>query len=182
MPPFDGRVLVRPPFSDAEFTATKWDSSADKARFANALCRFIAEDFPEKRWTQKLYRRLSLTYGMIAHYDSCGFWAEYFTGTEGKITFLQDLLSYPCYGQPDHTYCDVERAVAARLRQSGILPAYRALRLAEIEASERAVLARLRSKYDGAPAVTPPPALVMRPITPAHRRTSAAPEEQSSLL
>src|SRR5271165_4065082 len=41
MPVIDTRTLVRPAFEAAQFTATKWDSAADKADFANALCRFI---------------------------------------------------------------------------------------------------------------------------------------------
>src|SRR5271157_3601827 len=42
MPVIDTGTLVRPAFEAAQFTATKWDSAADKADFANALCRFIA--------------------------------------------------------------------------------------------------------------------------------------------
>src|SRR5271166_2482106 len=42
MPVIDTGTLVRPAFEAAQFTATKWDSAADKADFASALCRFIA--------------------------------------------------------------------------------------------------------------------------------------------
>ncbi len=37
----DIRALVRPGFEAARFTGTKWDTAADKAAFANDLCRFI---------------------------------------------------------------------------------------------------------------------------------------------
>jgi len=62
---FDTRALTRPLFIDAEFTATKWDRAAEKAAFANALCCFIGADFKESLFTQKLYRRLALTFGHI---------------------------------------------------------------------------------------------------------------------
>jgi len=64
---FDTSALTRPLFTDAEFTATKWNSAAQKAAFANALCRFIAADFRESLFTQNLYRRLALSFGHIAH-------------------------------------------------------------------------------------------------------------------
>jgi len=57
---FDTRALTRPLFTDADFTATKWDGAAEKAAFANALCRFISADFRESLFTQRLYRRLEV--------------------------------------------------------------------------------------------------------------------------
>ena len=39
---FDTRALARPLFTDADFIATKWDGAAEKAAFANALCRFMS--------------------------------------------------------------------------------------------------------------------------------------------
>ena len=56
---FDTGALVRPAFDPAEFTATKWETGADKAGFANGLCRFIAADFKLTLFTDKLYRRLA---------------------------------------------------------------------------------------------------------------------------
>ena len=91
-------------------------------------------------WTQRLYRRLSLTFGHIAHYNSHGFWGEFFDNLQGKVAFLEQTLTYPCYCQPDHTYCDVERAVQSRLHAAKTLATYRALRAAEIEGAERALL------------------------------------------
>jgi hypothetical protein len=36
------RTLTTPAFTAAEFTPTQWDSAEDKAKFANALMKFIA--------------------------------------------------------------------------------------------------------------------------------------------
>ena len=62
------RALTTPAFTAAEFTATNWDSADDKAKFANALMKFIANEFPRQSFTKSLYRRLSNTFGHIANY------------------------------------------------------------------------------------------------------------------
>ena len=141
-----GPSLTHPLFTDANFTPTKFETGGDKAWFANTLCRFIARDVAKTMWTQRLYRRLSLTFGHIAHYNSHGLWGEFFDNLQGKIAFLEQTLTYPCYGQPDHSYCDVERAVQSRLDAAKTLATYRALRAAEIEGAERALLTCLREK------------------------------------
>jgi hypothetical protein len=173
---------VRPLFIEDDFTATKWDTPADKAWFANALCKFISLDFQPSLWTKRLYRRLSLCFGHIAHYSDTGFWDVFFRDTQGKLDFLDEALRYRCYGDPTHTYSDTERAIQARLRRSGIVPAYQALRAAEIEAAERAVLARLRVKYEGVPL---PPAAFHQASSlppPQRGRRNNPPPGQATLL
>ena len=59
----DTGALVRPAFTAADFTATKWDTSENRAKFANNLCRFIASDFKTTMFTDKLYRRLAMMFG-----------------------------------------------------------------------------------------------------------------------
>ena len=63
------RALTTPAFTPEEFTATQWSAAADKAKFANALMTFIANEFPRRSFTKSLYQRLSNTFGHIAHYD-----------------------------------------------------------------------------------------------------------------
>jgi hypothetical protein len=55
-------------FQSESFTATKWSTAEQKAKFANQLMTFIAADFPENKFTKALYNRLSQCFGMIAHY------------------------------------------------------------------------------------------------------------------
>jgi hypothetical protein len=50
------------------FTPTQWDTAETKLKFANHLLNFIAADFPEAKFTQQFYNRLSMTFGHIAHY------------------------------------------------------------------------------------------------------------------
>ena len=176
-----GPSLTHPLFTAADFTPTRFDTGGDKAWFANTLCRFIARDFPEALWTQRLYRRLSLTCGHIAHCNSHGFWAEFFAGLQGKVAFLEQTLAHPCHGQPGYTYCDVERTVQSRLHAANILATYRALRAAEIEGAERALLTRLREKYEGVPRTRAAELPTLRPpAPPSPRRNGAA--EQPGLL
>jgi len=141
---FDTSALVRPLFTDAELTATKWDNAAEKAASANALCRFMSADFRESLFTQKLYRRLALTFGHIAH--------------------------------------DAERAVLPRLRKSNLLEAYRALRAAEVEGAERALLAKLREKHEGAPASSQTSAPILHPGGPPKTRRSGQQSGQTGLF
>jgi hypothetical protein len=179
---FDTGALLRPAFDAAEFIATKWDGPADKAAFANTLCRFMAADFKQSLWTKTLYRRLSLTFGHIAHTDSSGFYGTFFENLQGKVEFLEQTSSYGCYSDPEYTYCDVERAVIKRLTACHLLGAYRAMRAAEREGAEREMLRRLQQKYDSgtAPQVAPKPILHPGPAPVlSHRRK---PAEQPSLI
>jgi hypothetical protein len=145
------RRLTQPPFEAGAFTATAFSSAADKAVFANALVRFLAKDCPESGFTKKLYHRLSLCFGHIAHYNKDGFYGNFFTDTGGKLEFVHQTLEWPAYGSPDYTYCDVERAVAARVRSSGLLLELQSRRMDEVETAERAALTRLKAKYEAVP-------------------------------
>jgi hypothetical protein len=62
------RALTTPPFLAIEFAPTQWDGAYEKAKFANTLVRFIADDFPRSSFQKGFYRRLSNTFGHIAHY------------------------------------------------------------------------------------------------------------------
>jgi hypothetical protein len=42
------RALTIPAFTAAEFTPTQWARAEDKAKFANALMKFIANEFPRR--------------------------------------------------------------------------------------------------------------------------------------
>jgi hypothetical protein len=136
-----------PPLRAEDFTAIRFNDDAAKAAFGNQLLAFIAEDFPRKRFTLKFYRVLCQHFGMIAHYDVHGFWAEYFTSTTDKLRFLEELTAHPCWGDPAFTFSDLERAVIARLRSAGLVARLRATLARESEAGERALLNRLQARY-----------------------------------
>lgn len=135
-------------FAADQFTPTQWDSADDKAWFANQFVRFVQSDFDERHFTDRFYRRLSNTFGHIAHYNRHGFWSEFFETTADKLRFLEITLQHPCYGDPGWTYSDVERLLQGWLRRKGALETYRERVGAEREAVERAQYERLKAKFE----------------------------------
>lgn len=150
--------LRRPPLDPADLTATPWDDAQAKARMGNALLSFIARGMPRSAFTKPLYRRLSMMFGFIACYNQHGFWGTHFGTTGARAVFLEQIVTWPCWGSPDATWCDVEREIAERVRSQGLVAAYRQATLREDEHSERATLARLLTKYGpSAPKPMQPP-------------------------
>lgn len=134
-------------FTADRFTPTKWDSADTKAAFARQFIKFVQADFAKNKFPKTFYQRLSMTFGHIAHYNQGGFFETFFTTTGGKVRFLRMTLAHPCYGDASWTYSDVERALQTWLRENDILSQYEQRLAEEIEAEERAALARLRGKY-----------------------------------
>lgn len=144
--------LRLPLFEDGRFTATKFQSSADKAKFANHLLRFMAAGFPQASFNKSFYSRLSMCFSHIAHYDQHGFWNNFFTSTEGRIEFIDQTLRGGGYGDPAWTFSDVELAVRKRVKEARMMEAYRQARAAEIVGAERELLRRLKAQYEPEPA------------------------------
>jgi hypothetical protein len=142
------RALTTPAFVAADFVPTQWDTSERKAKFANALLTFIARDFPRSKFHENFYRRLSNTFGHIAHYDSAGFYERFFLSAEDKLAFLEQCVTWPCHGDPIFTYSDVERAVGARLRKSQVLAILSSQITVERRRRELALLSELKARYE----------------------------------
>ena len=98
------------------------------------------------------------------------------------MAFLEETLAWVPCGHPSHTFCDVERAVLARLRKSNLFDAYRALRAAEFEGAERVLLAKLREKYEGTPRPSQTSAPILHPGAPPKTRRGGQQSEQTSLF
>ena len=153
MGPVTGLVYQRHPAES--FTPTKWSTADEKAKFANHLMAFIAADFPESKFAKALYSRLYQCFGFIAHYDKVGFFAEFFICTEDKLRFLRCLAECHCYGSPEFTFSDVERAISAEIRTMNYVDAYEARLARETETRERQQLAALQAKYLGSSEASP---------------------------
>lgn len=154
-------------FEPSIFVSTQFSTTEDKASFANHLLQFIAEDFSKSKFTEKLYRRLSNTFGFIAHYDRDGFWHTYFEDTDGKIAFLWQIVRHPCYGDATCTYSDVEQVVRRTLIEARTLEYYEGAKLVEDDEEEREQLAVLKAKYEGSGlAATPSPLIARHPPLP----------------
>lgn len=135
-------------FQAAQFTPTKYDSAADKAKFANHMVRFIEGGFNDSLFPKWFYTKLSMCFGHIAHYNQGGFYGEWFSSTRARLDFLMNMVRYPAYGQPEYTYCDVEKALKAWVINSGLIEQASARLAAETESRERALLASLKAKYE----------------------------------
>ncbi len=150
------RALRQPAPEAGDFTPTRFTPAATKSWFAGHMLRFLSSDCPRHQFTQRFYNQLMHCFSMIAHYDLGGFWTEYFVTTRGKIEFIEQVISHPGYGTPDHTWCDVEREISRRLRQSGLLDLYRQHLCAEQDAADHTELGRLVAKYgQGSSSVDP---------------------------
>jgi hypothetical protein len=163
-----------PQLTAADFTPTKFHTADDKAWFANALLKFLADDCPRSGFTDRLYVRLSNSFGHIAHYDRSGFFEHFFPDPERRIAFLEETLRWPCHGAAEFTFSDAEIVVQSRVAAANLLSVERARRDSEITRRERALLECLKAKYepisrpdsppDSAPATAPAPILRQRSL------------------
>jgi len=145
------RSLRTPQLTAADFTSTKFYTAEDKAWFANALLKFLADDCPRSGFTDRLYVRLSNSFGHIAHYDKHQFFEHFFPDSERRIAFLEETLHWPCYGSAEFTFCDVEISVQSRITAANLLSIERARRDGEVVRRERELLERLKAKYEPMP-------------------------------
>jgi hypothetical protein len=57
-------------------------------------------------------------------------------------------VTWPCHGDPTHTYSDVERAIATRLRKSQIVAIFSSQIAVERRRRELALLSELKARYE----------------------------------
>jgi hypothetical protein len=139
--------MPKGPFHPSEFVPTKFSSAQDKADFGNAFLHFIESEWARAAFSKSFYNRLSMCFLHIAHYDAAGFYATWFTSDADRLRFLQHTLSCPCWGDPELTFCDVERAIQQEIRKRNYLARYE-LRVAEaVRSGEMETLKRLEAKY-----------------------------------
>ena len=139
--------MPKGPFLPTEFTATKFSTAADKAEFGNHFLRFIETEWAQALFTKDFYHRLSMCFGHIAHCDRGTFYETWFTRDQDRLRFLEKTLKWPCWGDPEYTFSDVERAIQQEVCKRNDLARYQ-LRVAEAErATEMDTLRRLEAKY-----------------------------------
>lgn len=166
---------LRDPVPDAkDFAPTQFRPAASKSWFVEHFTRFLSADFPQHQFTQRFYGQLMNCFGFIAHYNKSGFWTEYFTSNTGKIEFLGQVLSHPCYGDPCHTFSDAEREIIKRVRRTDILDIYQQRLCVEQDAADRAELARLMEKYGQGPAPADP-GVLLTVLVPMNRPSPPRP-------
>ena len=96
-------------------TATQWSSAQDKAKLANAILAFVAKGLPEEGFSKALYQRVSQMWGFIACFNRNGFAGRYFSSTQGRLAFLDQIIARGGIGDPAWTWSDVESRIAVLL-------------------------------------------------------------------
>lgn len=142
-------------FTADQFTATEFDTAADKAKWANTFVKFVERGFQASDFSKAFYRRLSNTRGHIAHYDQGGFYSTWFDTTQAQLRFINHWLSHPVYGDPKFTYSDVERQLQSFLAVSGIRDRLSQKLAAEQAEADKKLRDRLVEKYGAGNAVAP---------------------------
>lgn len=139
--------MSKGPFEAQSFIPTRFSSAEEEAKFGNTFLHFIASDWKESLFTKSFYNRLSTCFGHIAHFDRNGFIATWFTCERHRFDFIRHTLAWPCYGKPEHTFCDVEAAIQVEVRKRDYLELYRMRSDEELRSAEMALLERLEGKY-----------------------------------
>jgi hypothetical protein len=139
--------MPKGPFLPSEFVPTKFSTAQDKADFGNTFLHFIESEWARTAFSKSFYNRLSMCFGHIAHYNRTQFYEEWFSSLAAQVQFLKHTLRFPCYGDPEYTFSDVERAIQREIGNRNYLARYE-LRLAEEQqATDLALLRQLGSKY-----------------------------------
>ena len=166
--------MPKGPFLPSEFLPTKFSTAADKADFGNTLLHFIDSEWKQTLFTEKFYNRLSNTFGHMAHYDRPTFYSTWFTCDADRLRFLEQTLEWPCWGEAEFTFCDVERALQREIRQRNYLLRYELKAAESLRSAEIAILERLEAKYrPGAIQVSEEP---FEPVAPTRDSSAIVPE------
>ena len=110
---------IAKPFTADQFTATQFDTAADKAKFANHFVRFVASGYKASLFYDWFYRQLSNCFGHIAHYDRTTFYNHFFRDKQAQLYFMTATREGGGYGDPAYTYSDVEKAIKAHYGLQG---------------------------------------------------------------
>jgi hypothetical protein len=140
-------MMSKGPFAPLQFTPTQCSSAADKAEFGNTLLRFLDAGCPQELFTNKLYRRLSMSFGHIAHYDRSSFYDTWFTRARHRAAFVEKTLRWPCHGDPEFTFSDAEYAIQQVMRQRNYLARFELKAAEALRTAELRDLERLEAKY-----------------------------------
>lgn len=93
------------------FWPTKWESVEQKTKFFRHFKKFMMSGCKPTLFYKWFYNRLHMTFGHMAHYDQNGFYEVWFSDSSAIQSFINHCLAYPCYGDPEYTYSDVEEAL-----------------------------------------------------------------------
>ena len=161
--------MPKGPFLPSDFLPTEFSSAADKADFGNTFLHFIESEWKETLFSKAFYNQLSNTFGHIAHYNRPTFYSTWFTSDADRLRFLEQALEWPCWGDAEFTFCDVERALQREIRIRNYVARYELKAAEAMRSAEMAILERLEAKYRPAPTQR-----VEAPVDPVTSATSSS--------
>lgn len=112
-----------------QFTPTKWNTVADKEKFARHYIKFVQARCPFEMFHKWFYERLTHLFMHIAHYNRFGFYETWCDTTEKRFALVQHHATFEGVGDARWTWSDVETTLKGWILESGILREY------EIEAA-----------------------------------------------
>jgi hypothetical protein len=155
-------------FTASEFVPTKWSTTDEKAAFGNAFLHFMLTGFLAGRFTEKLYARLSMCFGHIAHFDRNNFAETWFDSPESIASFVNHLMQWPCHGDAGYTFSDVERAIQREVVRLNLVAKVNEAAASSTRQRELALLDALENKYRQGTVIPMPPT-----ATPVEREEAA---------
>jgi len=159
--------MPKGPFQPSQFTSTEFSTAADKAAFGNHFLHFVDSGWKRALFNKSFYNRLSMCFSHIAHYNIEGFYSTWFESERDQLEFLRHTLKFPCYGSPEFTFCDVERAIQSEILKRNLLTEYEMRVENATRATELALLAQLQSKYGQTSSADEPEDSLIVSISPA---------------
>jgi hypothetical protein len=157
-------------YTASDFVPTKWNAADEKAAFGNSLLHFMLTGFPPGRFPEKLYTRLSMCFGHVAHFDRQGFAETWFDSPESIASFVNHLMQWPCHGDPGYTFSDVEQAIQREVVRLNLVATVNEAAASSIQARELALLNALESKYRRDTVIpVPNPAIPAEPHEPSEQ-------------
>jgi hypothetical protein len=100
------------PFVPKQFTATQWSKQYANAEFGSRLLRFIDSGFKQMFGHEEAVLAVVeyvWTHCPLQPGDFLG--GECFVEASDLVRFIEHLLRWPCYADPEFTFSDVERAL-----------------------------------------------------------------------
>jgi hypothetical protein len=136
-------------FTSRDFTATKFATAEEKAKWASKFTRFILGGFQRSSFKKETYQQLQHMFGHCAEYDLNGFYLTWFEDTYKCLHWVETVATswLVGMGQPQFTWSDVEVKLIQWLRDNNIHDQIAGYLHAETEAKERATLKVLQDRY-----------------------------------
>jgi len=125
-----------------------------------------------------------MCFGHIAHRDRSGFYETWFRDDPQRLHFLRHALASHCWGCPEFTFSDVERATQREIRHRNYVALYELKAVECVRTAEMAILQRLKAKYRTSPQQSSQDTEDRATVRPSetHPGKSTTPAVQASLF